>query len=267
MNVKDKVVVVSGAGNGIGREVALVLLEKGAKVVGLDLNAEALKETANLAAERAPHFKAIPLNITDRELVLALPKEVIKTFNQVDGLINVAGIIQPFVRINDLDFDTIERVVNVNFYGTLNLIKSFLPEFLKRPEAHIVNISSMGGFVPVPGQGIYGATKAAVKLMSEALVGELSTTNVGVSVVFPGAVSTNITANSGVEMKLPENMDTSKMKSLTPREAANLIVGAMETKAYHVYAGQDSKSMHLISRVSHKKASELISKQMQNLLQ
>ena len=267
MNVKDKVIVVTGSGNGIGREVSLLLLEKGAKVVGVDLNVDALNQTKALAGQQSDHFKSVVLNITDRKAVEALPKDVQQTFGQVDGLINVAGIIQPFIRVNDLDFERIERVMNVNFYGTLNMIKAFLPHFLQRPEAHIVNISSMGGFVPVPGQTIYGASKAAIKLLSEGLYAELQETKVGVSVVFPGGVSTNITANSGVEMKLPENMDMTKVKTLSPRQAAELIVGAMETKAYHVYAGQDSKSMHLISRLSHKKASDLISAQMKNLLQ
>ncbi|HRD39265.1 MAG TPA: SDR family NAD(P)-dependent oxidoreductase, partial [Bacteroidia bacterium] len=70
--------------------------------------------------------------------------------------------------------------------------KSFLPHLLKRPEAHIVNISSMGGFLPVPGQSIYGATKAAVKLLTEGLRSELLDTNVRVTLIFPGAIGTNI---------------------------------------------------------------------------
>jgi short-subunit dehydrogenase len=125
---------------------------------------------------------------------------VIAAHGVVDGLINVAGIIRPFVKLNELDYDVIQRVINVNLYGTIHMVKAFLPHLLERPVAHIANVSSMGGFLPVPGQTIYGASKAAVKLMTEGLYAELLDTNVGVSVVFPGAVATEITSNSGVEM-------------------------------------------------------------------
>jgi NAD(P)-dependent dehydrogenase (short-subunit alcohol dehydrogenase family) len=102
-----------------------------------------------------------------RSAAEALPEQVLARFGVVDGLINNAGIIQPFSRLNDLDYAAIDRVLNVNLYGTIFVTKAFLPHLLNRPEAHIANLSSMGGFVPVPGQTIYCAAKAAVKLMSE----------------------------------------------------------------------------------------------------
>jgi len=78
------------------------------------------------------------------------------------------------------------------------MTKAFLPFFLKRSEAHVVNISSMGGFIPFPGQTIYGAAKAAVKIFTEGLYAELKDSNVNVTVVHPGAIATNITTNSGL---------------------------------------------------------------------
>jgi NADP-dependent 3-hydroxy acid dehydrogenase YdfG len=266
MKVQNKVIVVTGGGNGIGRAVVLMLLERGAKVVALDLNEDALKETLSLAKTFEDHLDLVKINITDRKAVEELPSKILKRFNQVDGLINVAGIIQPFIRVNELDYERIERVMNVNFYGSLYMIKTFLPHFLERPEAHIVNISSMGGFVPVPGQTIYGASKAAIKLLSEGLRSELIDTKVGISVVFPGGVSTNITGNSGVDVSKLANMDTSKAKTLTPREAANFIVDAMENNTYQVYAGKDSSMLNLIYRLNPKKAADLIGKQLKALL-
>lgn len=79
-----------------------------------------------------------------------------------DGLINIAGIIQPFVHIKDLEFEQIERVMDVNFWGTLNTVKAFLPGLLKRPISSQVNVSSLGAILPVPGQSAYGTSKAAV---------------------------------------------------------------------------------------------------------
>ena len=88
----------------------------------------------------------------------------------------------------------IERVLDVNLQGTLNMVTAFLPLLLERPEAHIANVSSMGGFFPFPGQTVYGASKAAVKLLTEGLYAELLDSQVRVSVIMPGAVSTSISA-------------------------------------------------------------------------
>jgi NADP-dependent 3-hydroxy acid dehydrogenase YdfG len=117
------------------------------------MNEATLAETQALAGNQQDRLSIHLRNITDREAVCDLPAAVIQAHGAVDGVINNAGIIQPFVKINDLEFKEIERIFNVNFWGMLNVTKAFLPELLKRPEAHIVNPSSMGGFLPVPGAG------------------------------------------------------------------------------------------------------------------
>lgn len=122
MKASGKVFVVTGAGNGIGREVALELLARGARVAGLDINGTWLNETKALAGSYGEHFVGFELDITNRTKVQKLPATVEKALGAVDGIINVAGIIQPFVRINDLDFDAIDRVIGVNLHGPLNLI-------------------------------------------------------------------------------------------------------------------------------------------------
>ena len=283
MKAQGKVVVVTGAGNGIGRAVALELLNRGATVAGVDLSAEGLAETARLAdastgagasggaGSGAKKMSVHALSVADRKLVAALPGAVIKKHGQVDGLINVAGIIQKFVKINDLDYADAERVFNVNFYGTLNMVKEFLPHLLARPEAQIVNISSMGGYVPVPGQSIYGASKAAVKLMTEALRSELASTSVGVSLVFPGAVSTNISVNSGVTTeaeakKMASDPNAAKFAMSTPEKAAQVIADAFEKNPFHAFIGSDATMMDRISRLSPERAAKLIQKQMASLL-
>src|SRR5688500_2770260 len=178
MQVQNKVIVVTGGGNGIGREMVLHLLSKGASVVAVDIDESALQETVELAANKKDHLSTYVVNITNRDAVAALPEQVISKHGSVDGIINNAGIIQPFVRVNDLDYAAIERLMNVNFYWTLYMTKAFLPHLLTRPEAHIANVSSMGGFMPFPGQSLYGASKAAVKLLTEGLRSELLNTNV-----------------------------------------------------------------------------------------
>lgn len=265
MRVRNKVIVVTGGGSGIGRALVLHLLAKGARVAAVDLNPAALRETAQLAGAQASRLSTHELNITDRAAVAALPAQVIAAHGAVDGLINNAGIIQPFVRVPDLDEATIERVMNVNFYGTVWMTKAFLPHLLARPEAHIVNVSSMGGFLPVPGQTIYGAAKAAVKLFTEGLYSELLETKVRVTVVFPGAVSTNITANSGVS-SLPR---TDKQPAITPlpaERAAQIIVEGIERNRFRVLVGNDATMMDRLYRLSPQFAVRLIFRQMKSLL-
>jgi short-subunit dehydrogenase len=268
MKAENKVIVVTGGGNGIGRELTLLLLSKGARVAAVDINPAALQETAALAAGRSERLSTHLADITNREAVAALPQQVVAVHGAVDGLINNAGIIQPFVRVKDLDYTAIQRVINVNLFGTIHMTKEFLPYLLARPEAHIVNISSMGGFLPVPGQTIYGAAKAAVKLFTEGLYSELLNTNVRVTVVFPGAVGTNIAANSGVTIASPAQAEEqrNRFKPLPPPEAARIIVEGMEQNRYRVLVGSDARFMDLLYRLSPQRAANYIFKQMQNLL-
>ena len=266
MKVQGKVIVVTGGGNGIGRELALLLLRKGAKVAAVDISEKGLQETAELAGDLKTKISTHVVNITDREAVAALPQKVIATHGVVDGLINCAGIIQKFVRVKDLTPADIDRVMNVNFYGTVNMTIAFLTHLLSRPEAHLVNVSSMGGFLPVPGQTIYGASKAAVKLFTEGLYSELLDTPVRVTVVFPGAIGTNIAANSGVSMPGGETAASSKIKMTAPPVAAEKILNGMEKDAYRILIGSDCIAMDAYYRLMPKHATRIIYNQMKSIM-
>ncbi len=267
MKVQGKTIVVTGGGSGMGRELVLLLLKKGARVAAIDINEATLKETAELAGDHQGRLSTHIVNITDREAVMALPEAVIQAHGAVDGVINNAGIIQRFVRVNDLDFKECERVMNVNFWGTVNVTKAFLPYLLKRPEGHIVNISSMGGFLPVPGQSFYGASKAAVSLLSDGLHSELLQTNVRVTTVFPGAIATNITVNSGLTaVPRPASENRKQMKTTSAAAAAEIIIEGMEKNKYHVMVGADAKLMRFIRSLAPERAAKFIYSQMKGLL-
>lgn len=267
MKVQGKVILVTGGGSGIGRNLVLNLVNRGAEVAAVDINAESLQGTVEAAGSLGDKISTHIVDISDRKAVEELPEKIIARHGAIDGIINNAGIIQPFVRINDLEYEAIERVMNVNLWGPIHVTKTFLPHLLKRSEAHIVNVSSMGGFFPFPGQTMYGATKAAVKLFTEGLHSELSDTNVKVTVVYPGAIATNISKNSGVTMDIEAADEASTtMRALPAGEAAQIIIDGMEKDKYSILVGSDAKFMDLIYRISPKRAAAYISKQMKDLL-
>ncbi|MFS0864288.1 SDR family NAD(P)-dependent oxidoreductase [Fredinandcohnia sp. 179-A 10B2 NHS] len=256
MKVVDKVIVVTGAGGGIGRELVRQLLEKEAKVAAIihKNGREKLQTFSDIYGDRMSIHTA---NIANRDDVEKLPEEIIETHGSVDGIINNAGIIQPFVSVNDLEYEQIQWVMDVNFNGTLYMCKTFLPHLLSRPEAHIANVASMGGSLPIPQQTIYCASKAAVKMFTEALHSELRKTNVGVTLIIPGGVDTDLVEKAKVEKA---GADNHSYKLLSPIDAASIIIKGIEDKKYRVLAGNDSKIMDILYRLNPKKATEIIAK-------
>ena len=129
----------------------------------------------------------------------------------------------------------------------------------------MVNVSSMGGFLPVPGQTVYGASKAAVKLLTEGLHSECRGTHVRVTGVYPGAVATNITTNSGVA--IPAMAADGKQRSvLAADKAARMILDGMERDRYRVMVGSDARMMDLLYRLHPSGAAAFIARQMRDLL-
>jgi len=269
LDVAGKVFVVTGGGSGIGREVVLALLKRGARVAAVDLSAERLAGTVELAGRDADRLTTHVVNVTDGDAVALLPHEVIDAHGAVDGLLNVAGIIQKFVHFNELEVADIDRVLSVNFWGVVHMVQAFLPHLLERPQAALLNVSSMGAFIPVPGQTVYGASKAAVKLLTEGLHAELRGTPVRVTVVFPGAVATSITENSGVHVPAVAgaNDNAANRKVLPAHEAAEIIVAGLERGAYRVVVGRDAQVMDWITRLVPERAMTMIADQMAELLQ
>ena len=260
MHVFDKTIIVTGAGSGIGKELTLQLLRKHARVVGVDINGDALVETQKLANADDQRFKIYVLDIANMSSVQSFSKQIGESLGAVDGIINNAGIIQKFVPVNNLTIEEINRIMNVNFYGMVYMTKAFLPLLLLRSEAHIVNVSSMAGFIPFPKQTVYGAAKAAVKIFTEGLYAELKDTQVKVTVVHPGAVQTAITENSGLGK--PKAIQGSSKVTLSASKAAQIIITAIEKNRYRVTVGKDAAMLDLMYRLYPKGATNFISRMM-----
>lgn len=262
MEVSQKTFVVSGAGNGIGRETALDLLRRGARVAGVDVREESLRETGELAGA-GERFSIHVADLTDRGRVFELPQEIAAEHGTIDGLVHVAGIIQRFVPVRELTIEDIDTVLDVNLWGTIYINKAFLEVLLARPAAALVNVSSMGGFIPFPGQTAYGASKAARKLWTEGLQAELQGTSVAVSVVHPGAIATDITRLSGVcDVTAAGAEADSPIKMTPPAQAGKEIVEAIIKGSPRVRIGKDARLLDRLSRLMPTRAIQIIAKKM-----
>jgi len=264
VQTSGNVFVVTGGGNGLGREVTLALLSRGARVAAVDLRADGLAGTAQLAGSGSDRLSTHAVDVTDRPAVEALPEAVLTAHGRVDGVVNVAGIIQAFVRLAELSYPEMERVVAVNFWGVVHVVKAFLPHLTTRPQACIVNVSSMGGFVPVPGQTAYGASKAAVKLLTEGLYAELRGSPVAVTLVLPGGMATGIAENSGVA--LPGLGDAIPTSLTAPVDGAHQIVTGIERGSYRVVIGKDARLLDRLTRLMPKRTTDIVAKRMASLL-
>lgn len=248
MKVNDKVILITGGGAGIGRFLALSLLNKGAKVAICDINEGYLAETEKLS-DNHKNLSTHKLDVTDKESVEKLPQKIIDKHGTIDILVNNAGVIQPFIPISELDEEVIRRMMEINYFGVINMLKSFLPILKQRPKAQIVNIGSMGGFIPFPGQTAYCASKAAVKILSEGLNVEMMNSNINITLIQPGGVATEITKNSGIEIKTDEKSKKQQQSLLSPEKAAEQIVKAIEKDKFRVLIGKDAKMLNFLYRL------------------
>lgn len=251
MNVLNKVAVITGAGSGVGRELTLYLLARGAMVAGVDVNAAALVQTQALVPDDANHFASFVVDITDQTAVELLPNKIIERFGAVDLLINNAGIIHPFYDVEEMEGRVIEKVFRVNFFGTLNMTRAFLPHLRRAPDAYIVNLSSAGAILPMPGETIYGASKAAVRLLTEGLQNELHRSNIRVMTVLPGGINTNIIQNSAVSVasSVESLRERLAFLLLTPQKVAKRIVTGIEHNRSRLVLGIDAVIMDSFGRI------------------
>lgn len=169
---EGKVAVITGAGSGIGRALALNLSEKRAKLALSDVDTDGLAKTVRLAQALGAQVKSDRLDVAEREAVLAHADAVVAHFGTVHQVYNNAGIAYNG-NVDKSEFKDIERIIDVDFWGVVNGTKAFLPHVIASGDGHIVNISSLFGLIAVPGQSAYNAAKFAVRGFTEALRQEM----------------------------------------------------------------------------------------------
>ncbi|MCO6480360.1 MAG: SDR family NAD(P)-dependent oxidoreductase [Phaeodactylibacter sp.] len=254
MKLKDDVALITGAGSGIGRAIAHSLARRGCHLALVDIKAEGLAETAEEARRSGVTVSTHILDVSDKEAIKALPEKVLGVHGDIGLLVNNAGIAAggTFRQLSEEAFD---RVMEVNFHAVVRLTRAFLPHLLERPPARIVNISSLFGLISPPEQTAYSASKFAVRGFSNALRFELEHTGVGVTVVHPGGVNTNIVrtaiAPDGISAEEIRKRRKAEQKLLRmpPSQAGEIIVKGIEKGRGRILVGTDAKVIALIERL------------------
>jgi NADP-dependent 3-hydroxy acid dehydrogenase YdfG len=250
-----KVVVVTGAGSGIGQALALELGRSGAKVAISDVDVEGLAQTEEQLKAIGAEVKADRLDVTEREAFLAYADAVAEHFGKVNQIYNNAGIaFSGDIEVSQ--FKDIERVMDVDFWGVVNGTKAFLPHLIASGDGHVINVSSLFGLMAVPGQAAYNSAKFAVRGFTEALRQEmvLARHPVGVTTVHPGGVKTaiarNATAAEGIDQeKLAKTFDK-RLAHTSPKRAARIILEAVRKNKARVLVGADAKALDIMVRLT-----------------
>jgi NAD(P)-dependent dehydrogenase (short-subunit alcohol dehydrogenase family) len=257
--VRGKVCVVTGAGSGIGRALAIELARRGARVAISDVDEAGLEETARTLGEADVHSQL--LDVTDRDAVQSYADAVEQRFGVVHQLYNNAGI--AFRRsVLESDYADYERVFGVNLWGVMHGTKAFLPHLIASGDGHVVNVSSLNGYMAQPEMTHYCTTKFAVRGFTESLRAEMLAARhpVQVSVVHPGGVKTNIASaalKAAKELGLPVTADderrqklyTEKLLRMDPARAATIIVDGVERDRGRILVGNDAKFVDAFVRL------------------
>ena len=251
--IKNSVAFVTGAASGIGRALAIALAQRGAKTIVItDVNEIGLLETKNLVSRQQVNVISHLLDVSDRESFQQQIEATVEQEGGIDLLFNNAGVTLGDT-VDHISYDDFNWVMGINFWGVVHGTKAVLPYMLKRGTGHIINVSSLFGFVGVGASSAYCTSKFAVRGFTETLIHELHGTNVNVTTVHPGGIKTNIAANarSGRDVSKEEitagAQQFEKIAFTTSEKAADIILKGVARNKKRLYVGIDA---HIIARLA-----------------
>ncbi len=271
-SLKDKVVVITGAGSGIGRALALNCAERGSLLALSDVDEAGLAETVELVtAAGVRKVRSDRLDVADRDAFARYALNVVQDFGRVNVVINNAGVALAG-DLADLEYTDMDWIVGINFWGVVHGTKEFLPHLIASGDGHVVNISSLFGLVSIPGQSMYNATKYAVRGMTEALREEMLIADapVGVTAVHPGGIKTAIARNARVSAKEDQaataNLFDKKLARMTPEKAAEIIVKGILKNQARVLVGIDAHVIHQFAKLTGSRYQDVVAKNSKRFL-
>lgn len=253
----NSVLIVTGAGSGIGRQVALQAAKVGATVIAADINTTTLDETKMLGLQQGLQMDVHELDVADKKAVYAFAATITP---ELDGrkliLVNNAGVGLFSGNFNNTNQEDFEWLMNINLWGVIRMTKAFYPYFIQQNKGHIVNLSSVFGLGGFANQTAYCTAKFGVRGFTEALRMELVGTNIYTTCVHPGGIKTNIMRSA--KPKGPEITEAMHVKAMatfdkiamtTPEKAARLILDAVQRKKQRLVIGKDGKVIDMMTRL------------------
>jgi NAD(P)-dependent dehydrogenase (short-subunit alcohol dehydrogenase family) len=256
-DLKGRVAAVTGAASGIGRSLAVELARRGTLLALSDTDEVGLAETVALCEGSGVKVTSQRLDVADRPAVHAWADQVVADHGKVNLVVNNAGVAL-IAKVEDMSYDDLEWLMNINFWGVVHGTKAFLPHLRAAGEGHIVNVSSVFGLVSVPSQSAYNAAKFAVRGFTDALRMELEIDPCGVSctTVHPGGIKTNIARAARVHENAADlagdadlGTQFEKVALTSPDKAARQILAAVQADRRRTLVGPDAKAIDLISRL------------------
>lgn len=251
--VSEGVAVVTGAGSGIGRALALRLTAMGSAVALADLDEVGLMETASLLGGKQVAATTHVVDVADEAAMRKFAQDVVERHGRATLLINNAGV-SVYGNFEEIALDDFRWLMGINFWGTVYGAKYFLPVLRSQARGHIANLSSVFGMVAPAGQCAYATSKFAVRGFSEALRHELAGTNVSLSVVHPAGVKTAIARRGRLPMGVPESRkvdaiaELDRLSKSSPEQAAERILRGVERQEARILIGTDARVIDVVQR-------------------
>jgi NAD(P)-dependent dehydrogenase (short-subunit alcohol dehydrogenase family) len=253
-SLTGKVVAITGAGSGIGRALAQLAAERGAKLALSDWNEAGLAETVALLPDGVAVTSA-KVDVADRAAVAAWASDVVSHFGQVNMIVNNAGV-SVAGDFLDMSYEDFDWIVGINFIGVVNGTKEFLPHLIASGDGYLVNISSLFGLISMPGNSAYNATKYAVRGLTEAIREEMLIAKhpVGVTCVHPGGIKTGIARHgrktASQDAAALDKLFEEKLARMTPEKAAKIILDGALSHRPRVLVGIDAHIIHQFGRIA-----------------
>ena len=264
---QNKVSVITGAGSGMGRYLALNLAQKGSDVVICDINQKALNETEDLIKAYNVSCSSLNLDLREKNNIDTLVEETISNHGKVDLLFNNAGVVtaSPFLEMKESDWDWCN---DLNYNSLVYCSRAFLPHLMKENESALVNTSSIFGIITTPNNTVYHATKFAVRGFTESLAMELRDDPIQINCVYPGHIGTNIVLDArfkkeilltngeyakdsnGKPLTVEDVGSTFRETGMNPNKAAKIILKGVKKNKRRIFVGLDAKVMEIAQRLS-----------------